>query len=58
MSLSTLRDKMKTAEKNAEVIFDREEPVGRPTDLVLPDRRWFRRWRKAAPAMVRRAPNK
>ncbi|MDQ6626036.1 MAG: hypothetical protein M3Y69_07850 [Verrucomicrobiota bacterium] len=43
------RDKLKRFDKNADVIFDREEPVGQPTDLVLPDRRWFGR-RKATPA--------
>lgn len=43
MSLTSWREKMKRFNKNAEVIFDREEPVGKPTDMVLPDRRWFRR---------------
>lgn len=36
MSLASWREKMKRADKNAEVIFDAEEPVGQPTDLVLP----------------------
>jgi hypothetical protein len=40
MSYASWRDKMK---KNAEVIFDREEPIGKTTDLVLPRRRWFRK---------------
>lgn len=43
MSLTSWREKMKRFEKNAKVIFDREEPVGKATDMVLPDRRWFRR---------------
>jgi hypothetical protein len=33
---------------DAEVIFDRDEPVGRPTDLVMPRRRWFRRQKGGA----------
>jgi hypothetical protein len=40
MSYASWREKMK---KNAEVIFDREEPVGQTTDMVLPDRRWLRK---------------
>jgi hypothetical protein len=43
MSLLGLREKMKRFDKQAEVIFDREEPVGRPTDLVMPAKRWFRK---------------
>lgn len=37
--------------QNATVIFDREEPVGRATDLVMPHRRWFgrRRAKKISP---------
>ena len=34
---------MKRYEKNAAVIFDAEEPIGTPTDLVMPRRRWFRK---------------
>ena len=30
-------------QRNAEIIFDAEEPIGAPTDLVMPYRRWFRR---------------
>ena len=41
MSLAGLRERMKRFDKNAEVIFDREEPVGAPTDMVMPRRRWF-----------------
>jgi hypothetical protein len=32
---------------DAEVIFDRDEPVGQATDLVMPRRRWFRRSEEA-----------
>jgi len=43
MSFSDLIARMKQFDKNAEIIFDREEPVGMQTDLVMPRRRWFRR---------------
>ena len=46
MNLSSWREKMKRFDNKAEVIFDREEPVGKTTDMVLPRSRWFRR-RKA-----------
>ena len=46
MKLSELIAKMKRYNKNAQIIFDSEEPIGRPTDLVLPSRRrFFRRVR-------------
>jgi hypothetical protein len=46
MKLSELIAKMKRYNKNAEIIFDSEEPIGRATDLVLPRRRrFFRRGR-------------
>jgi hypothetical protein len=35
-------------QKNAEIIFDAEEPIGIPTDLVMPRRRWFR-WNNILP---------
>ena len=35
--------RLRLAPTDAEVIFDRDEPVGQPTDLVMPRRRWFRR---------------
>ncbi len=54
MSLSGLRAKMKQFDKNAEIIFDAEEPIGRPTDLVMPRRRWFRK--KAAPESLPTRP--
>ena len=43
MMFADLFAKMKLSQKDAEVIFDRDEPVGSPTDLVMPRRRWFRR---------------
>ncbi len=58
MSLAKFREKMRRSAQNAEVIFDPEEPVGKPTDMVLPDRRWFGRRRKGAPAQPARQPNK
>jgi hypothetical protein len=48
MNLAILLSKMRLAPRDAEVIFDRDEPVGAPTDLVLPVRRWFRRERATA----------
>jgi hypothetical protein len=43
---SELIAKMKRYNKNAQIIFDSEEPIGRATDLVLPPRRrFFRRVR-------------
>jgi hypothetical protein len=41
--LTRFFQRLKLAPRDAEVIFDRHEPVGRPTDLVLPRRRWFGR---------------
>ncbi len=46
MSVADLIAKMKKFEKNVEMIFDEEEPIGSPTDLVMPRRRWFRRARQ------------
>lgn len=43
MSFSEFFAKMRRYDQNATVIFDRSEPIGRPTDLVMPDRRWFNR---------------
>jgi hypothetical protein len=43
MTLSEFLSKMKLNPKDAEVIFDRDEPVGRPTDVVMPRRYWFKR---------------
>ncbi|CAN5478867.1 hypothetical protein BH20VER3_BH20VER3_13280 [soil metagenome] len=43
MNFSEFFAKMRRYDQNATVIFDRAEPIGRPTDLVLPDRRWFNR---------------
>ena len=54
MSVSDFFSRMKLSPKDAEVIFDRDEPVGQPTDLVMPRRRWFRR-NKQQDDEVRRA---
>lgn len=43
MILKKLIAQMKFSPRDAEVIFDRAEPVGAPTDLVMPARRWFGR---------------
>ena len=43
MTLADFFSKMTLSQKDAEVIFDRDEPVGQPTDVVMPRRRWFRR---------------
>lgn len=50
MIFTDLISKMKRFDQNAEVIFDREEPIGLTTDLVMPRRRWFRRSEKRAAA--------
>ena len=39
--------RLRLAPNDAEVIFDRDEPVGQATDLVMPRRRWFRRSEEA-----------
>ena len=36
---------LRRQDQNAAVIFDRTEPIGQPTDLVMPYRRWFGRKR-------------
>lgn len=43
MSVTAFLSKLKFSAADAEVIFDRDEPVGQPTDLVMPYRRWFGR---------------
>ena len=48
MSLSEYIAKMKRFDRNAEVIFDRQEPIGFATDLVMPRRRWFGRSKRSA----------
>ncbi len=60
MSLSDFFSNARQADDNAAVIFDHEEPIGQPTDLVMPRRRWFARFRarKAdGPRPRRSAPN-
>lgn len=42
MKLTDFLANLRRYDQNATVIFDRAEPVGQPTDLVLPRRRWFR----------------
>jgi hypothetical protein len=56
MSISDLLSRLTLSQKDAEVIFDRDEPVGMPTDLVLPyvRRRWFRRVKSSEAAVSRR----
>ena len=41
MSFSDFLANVKRYDENATVIFDQAEPIGRPTDLVMPRRRWF-----------------
>ncbi len=43
MNLAELLIRMRRYDRNAEVIFDAQEPVGRATDLVMPRRGWWRR---------------
>ena len=43
MSLQEIFRQLKRYNENATVIFDREEPLGQPTDLVMPYRPWFLR---------------
>jgi len=42
MSLADFFKRMNRDDRNAEIIFDKQEPIGRATDLVMPRRRWFR----------------
>lgn len=57
MSIADLITRIKQFDKNAEVIFDREEPIGLTTDLVMPRRLWFRKniWRDVFPHIHGRA---
>ena len=54
MSWTDFLARIKQYERNAAVIFDEEEPIGQPTDLVLPNKRWFRRAKKAQPFRLSR----
>lgn len=47
MSWTDFLTNLKRYDQNAAVIFDEEEPIGRPTDLVMPRKRWFRRRRQS-----------
>ena len=51
--LADLLARVKLSPRDAEVIFDRDEPVGQPTDLVMPGRRWFRRSQTAEEQRLR-----
>lgn len=42
MKFASLFPKVMLSRRDAEVIFDRDEPIGAATDLVMPRRRWFR----------------
>ena len=56
MSISEFLAWIKRHDENAAVIFDRAEPIGQPTDLVMPYRRWFGRNRsKIAPSSSERS---
>ena len=57
MRLADFVQRMRRFQKNAEVIFDAEEPIGRPTDLVMPPPR-RRRKRKAIADAAQRAAEK
>jgi hypothetical protein len=46
MSFSDFFADVKRYDENAAVIFDRNEPIGQATDLVMPRKRWFRRRNK------------
>jgi hypothetical protein len=59
MSFSDFFAKIKRYDKNATVIFARAAPIGRATDLGLPDRRWFRRRaRRKAARRIESAPER
>lgn len=57
MSFADLFSNLRRYDENANVIFDREEPVGRATDLVIPRRPWFRRKMRKSLASQVSAPN-
>jgi hypothetical protein len=59
MSFSDFFTRLKSYDQNATIIFDRDEPIGQATDLVLPDRRWFnRRARRKLGRTVEAAPER
>jgi hypothetical protein len=45
MNLTDLLADLRRHDKDAMAIFDLSEPVGRPTDLVMPRRRFLDRFR-------------
>jgi hypothetical protein len=46
MSFTDFFAGLRRQDKNAAVIFDRSEPIGQPTDLVMPRRRFLDRVRR------------
>jgi hypothetical protein len=56
MNFSQFFASVKRYNENATVIFDQAEPVGQPTDLVMPRRRWFRRARRKDLSPAQSAP--
>ncbi len=52
MSWTDFFTSVKRYDDNATVIFDHAEPIGQPTDLVMPRKSWFgcRLWKKLSPA--------
>ncbi len=59
MSFADFFAKLKSYDQNATIIFDRAEPIGQATDLVLPDRRWFnRRARRKLVRTMEEAPER
>ncbi|MEO7168585.1 MAG: hypothetical protein ABI787_00630 [Spartobacteria bacterium] len=60
MSWTEFLANLKRSDQNAAVIFDQDEPIGRPTDLVMPRKRWFGRrdLKKSSPTAHRAAAPK
>ena len=56
MRLPDFFAKLKLSQRDAEVIFDPDEPVGASTDLVMPRRRWLRRKEKESNKFHERPP--
>lgn len=52
MSFLNFFTDVKQSEENAAVIFDRDEPIGQATDLVMPRKRWLRRRKRTNSATV------
>ena len=58
MRFADLFARLKLSQKDAEVIFDRDEPVGAPTDLVMPHCHWLRRKNRKPNESAKRAPQR